>query len=407
MKTNTNNKTAVTTIPVKNLTRFVSNMLICTVGISSVINTNVLAAEIEYADWTFDFGGYINTHAIYVSCDSSNNTVAGNALLCTGDNATGVTNGYSPASFSFKASTVRKGFDINAVLAIEPGTTDNAAFNGNGDNKAYRAYFTVGNSDVGTIKAGRDYGVFGIDIVLEDMSLGGVGAPALIKSPLNTQLGAAGYGYIFTDRLSQITYSYTSKTGLSGVLGVFQPLDLLSFGGNGYTGDSGSKQPGIHGKLRYDFAAGYLSSTFLQQDVTTPLNSYSAFGVDVTAAINVANNRLVLSAFNADGLGYYGLLIDAADINANPRQSSGWFAQATHTRGATKFGINYGVSRVDRTEQDTAIQLDAQKKLTLGVYHTLWEMFTVSAEFSDIKASNHQHESIENRAVSVGLAISF
>lgn len=366
-----------------------------------------VAAEIEHGSWQLKFGGYINTHAIYVSCDRSGNTVAGNALLCTGDNASAITNGYSPASFSMAATTERDGYSISAVVALEPGTTDNAAFNGNGDNRAYRAYLTVGNSNMGTIKAGRDYGVFGIDIVLEDMSLGGVGAPALIKSPLNTQLGAAGYGYIFTDRLSQITYSYAASNGINATFGVFQPLDLISFGGNGYIGDSGSKQPGVHGRLRYDFSNGYLSSTFLQQDVSTPLNSYSAYGVDVTAAFAIANNRFVVSAFSADGLGYYGLFIDAADANATPRESSGWFAQATHTRGATKFGVNYGVSSVKRTALDSALQLDEQKKLTVGVYHTLWELVTISAEVSDIRARNHQHESISNQAMSLGLALSF
>lgn len=376
-------------------------------ALSLLASSTVAATEVEHGNWRLKFGGYINTHAIYVSCDRSGNTVAGNALLCTGDNASAITNGYSPASFSMAASTEREGYNITAVVALEPGTTDNAAFNGNGDNKAYRAYFTIGNDAMGTIKAGRDYGVFGIDIVLEDMSLGGVGAPALIKSPLNTQLGAAGYGYIFTDRLSQITYSYTASNGVSATFGVFQPLDLLSFGGNGYVGDSGSKQPGLHGRLRYDFANGYLSSTFLQQDVTTPLNSYSAYGVDVTAAVNVASNRFVLSAFSADGLGYYGLFIDGTDANASPRKSSGWFAQATHTRGATKFGVNYGVSSVNRTALDSALQLDEQKKLTLGVYHTLWELVTISAEVSDIRASNHQQQSISNQAMSVGLALSF
>lgn len=376
-------------------------------GAAILASNNVMANDIEYADWTFNFGGYINTHAIFVDCDTSGDTVAGNALLCTGDDAASVTNGYSPASFNFSASTVREGFDISAVLAIEPGTTDNAAFNGNGDNKAYRAYFTVGNAEYGTIKAGRDYGVFGIDIVLEDMSLGGVGAPALVKSPLNTQLGGAGYGYIFTDRLSQITYSYSASNGISGAIGIFQPLDFLSFGGNGYVGDSGSKQPGFHGKLRYDHDNGFISSTFLQQDISTPLNSYSAYGVDITAALNIANNRLVISAFSADGLGYYGLFIDAADVNAVPRKSSGWFAQATHTRGTTKFGVNYGVSQVDRTATDSALQLDEQKKLTLGVYQTFWKHFTVAAEFSDITATNHQNEEIQNTAFSVGLALAF
>jgi predicted porin len=244
-----------------------------------IATTNTQAVEIENDGYTFGFNGYVNTHAVYVSCDDNPDIVAGNALLCAGDDATSVSNGYSPSSFQFSAATEKNGVSIKAVFAYEPGNTDNSAFNGSGDNKAYRAFFTFGNDELGTFKAGRDYGVFGIDIVLQDISLGGVGAPALVTSPLNTSLGGAGYGYIFADRLSQLTYSFT-KDGISGTVGVFQPLDPVSFGGNGFVGDSGSKTPGFHGKLRYDFDTGFISTTFLSQSVDTTFNDYDATGID-------------------------------------------------------------------------------------------------------------------------------
>ncbi|MAA62545.1 MAG: porin, partial [Idiomarina sp.] len=199
-------------------------------GIAGMLISGSSAAQTT-PDWDFNFNGYINAHAVYASCDDSNNTVAGNALLCIGEDATSVSNGYSPSSFQFSATTQTHDFDIKAFLAIEPGSTDNSAFNGNGDNRAYRAYFTVGNDDVGTLKVGRGYGVFGIDVVLEDMALSGVGAPASIRSPLNTSLGAAGYGYIFADRLSQITYSRELGENFHADIGIFQPLDSVSFGG--------------------------------------------------------------------------------------------------------------------------------------------------------------------------------
>ncbi|MGI0153876.1 MULTISPECIES: porin [Idiomarina] len=357
--------------------------------------------------WDFGFHGYVNAHAVFADCDDSGAVVAGNALLCTGEDATSVSNGYSPASFQFSASTQREGFDIKAVIAIEPGTTDNSAFNGNGDNRAYRAFFTVGNAELGTIKVGRDYGVFGIDVVLEDMALGGVGAPASIRSPLNTTLGAAGYGYVFADRLSQITYSRQFGEQWQADIGIFQPLDPVSFGGNGYVGDSGSERPGIHGRLRYNYEQGFVSSTFYNQDVSTPSGSYSARGIDITAALQLGDTRFMASAFDGQGFGYYGLLIDAADSNGAPRDSSGWLAQATHTIGATKFGINYGVSQVDLAGVDTLAQVEQQSKASIGVWHTLWSMFTISGEVSRMDAESHAGDSIENTAISVGLALSF
>jgi predicted porin len=357
--------------------------------------------------WDFNFHGTVNTHAVYVSCDDSGGSVAGNALLCSGDDATSVSNGYSPASFQFSAATQRNGFDINVVLAIEPGTTDNSAFNGNGDNRAYRAFFTVGNSEFGTLKAGRDYGIFGLDVVLEDMALGGVGATASIRSPLNTSLGAAGYGYIFSDRLSQITYSKSFDNGFHADIGIFQALDSVSFGGNGYVGDSGSERPGVHGRLKYKFSNGYISSSFYNQTVDTVDDDYSARGIDLTAALQFENTRLAVSAFDASGLGYYGLLIDSADVTGTPRDSSGWFSQITHKLGATKLGFNYGVSKVDLAGVDTLVQVKQQTKASLGVYHTLWEIFTVSGELSSMEAENHQGTTIKNEAISVGVAVSF
>lgn len=376
-------------------------------GMASVVSLSAQAIEIKSNEWNFNFNGYVNTHAVYVSCDRSGVEVAGNALLCTGENATSISNGYSPASFIFSAQTQKKGFDISATLAVEPGTTDNAAFNGNGDGEAYRAFFTVGNNRFGTIKAGRDYGIFGIDIILEDMSLGSVGAPILVKSPLNTTLGGAGYGYIFVDRLSQITYSYESENGLSGSVGIFQPLDLVSFGGNGYVGDSGSSQPGIHGKLRFDFSSGFISSTFLRQAVDTINNNYISNGFDLTSKISIKNTSLVVSGFKAKGLGHYGLFIDAADINGDPRDSHGWFTQISHQFSAVKVGINYGESNVDLTQLDARTQVKNQKKLTLGLYYEILDGVTTSVELSDIQAENHQNDKLENQAVSFGFAFAF
>lgn len=386
---------------------YIRNVSAISMSAATLVSVSAHSAEISHDGWQYTFNGFVNTHVVYAQCDDSTAQVAGNALLCRGDNASSVSNGYSPASFSFGAKTEKQGWQYSAVLAIEPGNTDNTAFNGSGDNKAYRAFFTVGHEKYGTLKAGRDYGVYGIDIVLEDMSLAGTGAPASITSPLNTSLGGAGYGYIFTDRLSQITYSANFASGFSGALGIYQPLDLISFGGNGYTGDTGSTRPGVHGKLRFDHTKGYISTTFISQSVDTTANDYTASAIDITGAWDIGKTHLVASGFSAKGMGYYGLLIDAADEQGLPRDSDGWFLQATHLFGDTKVGINYGQSTVDLTATDSAIQLKSQSKVTLGVYHPVLTLFTIALEVSDIDAKNHQGDDIGNQAISVGVMTRF
>lgn len=383
--------------------------LLVVASTSTAFSIPAQALEIEAGDWKLSFNGYVNTHAVYVSCEDNGATAAGNALLCTGDNATSVSNGYSPASFGLTASSKSGPYDISATLAIEPGTTDNAAFNGQGDGESYRAFLKFGNASMGTIKAGRDYGVFGLDAALADMTLGGVGAPASVKSPLNTTLGGAGYGYIFADRLSQITYTTPSAGAVSGTIGIFQPLDLVSFGGNGFVGDSGSKSPGFHGRLGINLGKGsFISSSFLRQDVNNSDGAdYSATGIDVVAKTTIGKTTLAATAFKAEGLGYYGLFIDAADAAGNPRDTDGWYIQATHSFGNTSIGINHGQSNVDMAAADAATLLKSEEKTTLGVYHTLTKGISLATEFSAITAQSHAGEEIDNTAVSIGLAMSF
>lgn len=65
------------------------------------------------------------------------------------------------------------------------------------------------NKSNGEVIVGRYFGVFGFDALVLDMTGAGVGATILAASPLNTQLGGSGYGYIFPDRLSQMTYIHS------------------------------------------------------------------------------------------------------------------------------------------------------------------------------------------------------
>jgi len=378
-------------------------------GMASALFSPAQALELDAGDWKLKFNGFVNAHLVYAQCEDNGAVVAGQPLLCTGDDATSVTNGYSPASFSLTASTQREGYDVSTTLAIEPGTTDNAAFNGNKDGEAFRAFFKFGNANMGTIKVGRDYGVFGIDAIFADMTVGGTGAPAAIKSPINTSLGGAGYGYIFADRLSQITYYTPSSGSFNGAIGIYQPLDLVSFGGEGFVGDSGSKTPGIHGKLGFNLGKNTtLSSTFIQQDVSNAEGAdYTASGVDLTAKTSLGGTTLVATAFKAEGLGYYGLFIDAADATGNPRDSDGWYLQATQAFGSTKIGLNIGESSLDMAAGDNSSLLKTEQKTTLGIYHTMRSGVNLIAEVSDITAESHAGAEINNKAFNIGFALGF
>ena len=94
-------------------------------------------------------------------------------------------------------------------------------------------FFTFGDASWGTVKMGRDIGLFAKDAILDDMTLLGVGTASANFAPSNTSLGRIGIGYIYTDWEPQITYTTANFNGFNASVGIFQPLDPLD--GTGYT----------------------------------------------------------------------------------------------------------------------------------------------------------------------------
>lgn len=383
----------------------VSILFGCSAGIASY---GVQAIEIQADPWTLNINGNVNGHLSYVQCDDSTNVVAGNPLLCTGDDATSVANGYLPTGIDFGISRTVNDYHVAVHFAYEGGTVTNGPFNGGGTTESFRGYLTVENEHYGEVKIGRDYGVFGIDVILSDMSLLGVGASAIIKSPLNTTLGSSGYGYIFVDRLAQINYSFPTKNGLSATVGVYQPLDPSTLGAeNTFVGDSGSKTPGFHGKLKYEFEKGFISSTWLTQQIDNSEVNETAFAWDVTGKMNFGALSLVASYHDAKGVGHSGLFFDGIDAQGNARNSNGYFVQAMYSFTDTRLGINYGISTLDRNANDPLINLKQSEKVTFGAYHSLFEGLTLVAEVSLYESENNKNQSIDNLGVNLGAVYFF
>jgi len=380
--------------------------IITWLGLSAPFYTQ--AVELKSDPWTLTVNGNINGHLAYVQCEDNGATIGGNPLLCTGDDATSVTNGYLPTGIDFGISRQIDGYDIGVHFAYEGGTVTNGPFNIGGSTESFRGFLTVANQDFGEIKIGRDYGVFGIDVILADMSLIGLGAHAVAKSPLNTTLGSAGYGYIFVDRLSQINYSVPKTDNVSATIGFFQPLDPTTLGAaNTFVGDSGSKSPGIHGKIRLDFERGFISTTLLTQKIDNATSSETALAWDVTAKYSIGKLSLVGSYHDASGVGHCGLMFDAIDAQGNARDSDGYFVQAMVNFSKTRVGINYGQTNLDRNLNDPATNLKQSTKVTVGVYHSLVTGLTLVAEASQYQSKNHQQQDIKNLGLNVGAVYFF
>ncbi|HEY5717752.1 MAG TPA: hypothetical protein VIS52_04600, partial [Motiliproteus sp.] len=65
----------------------------------------VHAVSFQSGDWTLGLSGNVNSHLVLARCDDSGKAVDANALLCTGENASSVSNGYLPASLQWSLST--------------------------------------------------------------------------------------------------------------------------------------------------------------------------------------------------------------------------------------------------------------------------------------------------------------
>ena len=180
------------------------------------------AVEVAAGDWKFTLNGNVNADYIHSSCESNPSPIA-NGLACGSvdgqSTASSVSNGLLPAAFVFGVATTQNGLDITGTFGMYPGVSTN---DGGDPNHAIggttntglgtagldirQVYMTFGNKDMGTFTLGRNIGLFQQDVILNDMTLPGVGGPGGAASglPGNTTLGSIGLGYIYTDWLSQI-----------------------------------------------------------------------------------------------------------------------------------------------------------------------------------------------------------
>ena len=212
---------------------------------------------------------------------------------------------------------------------------------------ARQVYFTFGDASWGTVKMGRDIGLFGKDAILDDMTLLGVGtASAGNAAPSNTSLGRIGIGYIYTDWEPQITYTTANYNGFSGSVGIFQPLDASGAGPGSYPGApadalySGHDGPQVQvgasyvwgdpktdtltGKVWVDFISQQAKATAANITVNAPGagTSFTGNGVDGGVKLDVAGFEGVVYGYYGKGLGTTGLFLFPTSSSGDKRKST-------------------------------------------------------------------------------------
>jgi len=201
---------------------------------------------IPAGDWTLDIGGVVN--AYYTST-----RVSGVAANDTGTKtASNITTGLLPNYLSVSGKTRQNDLDVGFTISIQPGaSTTHSGIQTSPNNQENRqAFLTFGDKSWGSIKLGKDLGIYASDAILNDFTLLGVGWGAGALAGNTTTLGGIGTGYMYADWKSQVAYSSPNWNGFSFTGGVTQAWDT----GNGQRGGA---SPAFEGKASYEWAGDF------------------------------------------------------------------------------------------------------------------------------------------------------
>src|SRR2546422_1859771 len=187
--------------------------------------------------WDLSFSGNVNGFATWNPCDTKSVAVNG-GLACNrpspdSSKEAAIESGLLPSALVFAAKSRQSDLDIGVTLGFYPGITSSATRKhgiGASTIDMRQNFLTFGDKSWGTVKVGRDIGLFASDAILSDMTLLGVGSGGAFLGG-NTTLGRIGVGYIYTDWIPQISYASPNYGGFQYSAGVFQGIDLFNFSG--------------------------------------------------------------------------------------------------------------------------------------------------------------------------------
>ena len=369
---------------------------------------------IPAGDWTIDIGGNVNAYYTNTNfdgvLDSDVDGAPGSA------SANNISTGLLPAAIGIGGKTRQNDLDIAFQFTFFTGvdsedtstggaTVGNYGANGAGGNtvNVRQAFLTFGDKSWGTIKMGRDLGIFGSDAILSDMTLLGVGNSA--GGSGNSTLGRIGTGYLYADWVGQIQYASPNWNGFSFAVAARQPW-----------GNSANEDLGFDAKASYEWAGDVSGKVWVggihqktqnaESAATTAVNLVTG-AVEAVAAVD--NNEETASAWeigakvNVGGfglVGYYydgkgfgspllagpslnvaGLLINNADNDVD-----GGYVQGTYTLPmGTKIGLSWGESNIDVRGQSNEFTAEAW---VAGVYHPLTKSLNLVAEYTSTDYEN-------------------
>ncbi len=318
---------------------------------------------------------------------------------------------------------------MRPTKALQPGVSDQHA---HGDMTQAvlnrQTYVSFGDKSWGSIKLGKDLGIFASDAILNDMTLLGVGAIANggafvgSGSTVNTTIGGIGSGYLYAAWKGQIAYTTPNFNGFQATVGITNPNQgLANEGTANATATLFQDRHGLEGKASYSFSGDSLSgkiwasgASYKVRNATTSTSTiveHTASVADIGANVNFGNFGLTGYYYTGEGVGTTAMFLQSRDAAGSKRDSDGGYVQATYILPTkTKLGFAYGKSNLDLTAAETSATsavVSSNKRYTVGAYHPLTKHLNLVAEWSDIESEAHSGVRNENTTISTGAILFF
>jgi len=382
-------------------------------ALSASANAGII---IPAGEWTLDVNGNVNAYANFTKFKGNNDTTIVGGLAGTRqaheDTAVGINTGLLPAWLGFTGTTRQNDTDVSFTISMQPNVSDNAA-HGDAKTPLFRqSFLTFGDKSWGSIKLGKDLGIFAADAILNDMTLLGVGGGAGISGQ-STTLGGIGYGYIYPAWKGQMAYTTPNFNGFQATVGITNP-NQASSAANGATGASLFQDRfGVEAKASYAFAqdnfSGKLWASGATYDVTTTTTvAYTASVADLGVNLNAGNVGITGYYYSGEGVGTTSFGANGATAAGAKRDSDGGYIQATYALPTkTKVGLAYGISKLDLASGEATTLVKDNERITLGLYHPLTKHLNLVAEYNDTNSKSHANVEREARTGSLGAILFF
>jgi len=391
---------------------------------------------IPAGEWTVDLGGNVNMYSSWSKSKSQTASVSGglatayNAGKTNGATLNQFGNGLLPNFLSVTGTTRQNDLDVSFTISLQPGSANNGALNqvdaqtvgANGGLNNRQSFITFGDKSWGSVKIGKDLGIFASDAILSDITLLGVGGAYAGAAP-NTSLGRIGTGYIYADWKPQIAYSTPNFNGFQATAGISQAFTGLATdqAGSAATLSGLNAAPAYEGKASYSFAANDVTGKIWVSGIAQKVGTIAsrsnddpvAYAGDIGANVNFADFGLTGYYYGGSGVGTTGQMLRGYSTSTAgkliARDSDGGYVQATYVLPTkTKVALSWGISNLDKASGDTdGLLVKENEQWNAMLIQPLTKHLNLVAEYANMRSESNTGVKNEANTGSLGAILFF